>query len=419
MASVAACSGSDSSDPAPSDGIEQAKSAKQRLPATADLASVKTLTGHNTDFAFDLLRAVKPDGNLFYSPHSISIALAMTYAGAAGDTKSEMKKTLHFDQSDADLHDAFNSVDQKLESRGQDAKGADGQPFRLRISNAAWAQRDYKFLPSYLDVLAQSYGAGINLLDFILDPEVCRATINAWVSRQTEEKIPELLPQGSVNTDTRLVLTNTVYFNASWDQPFEPEATKVADFTRLDGSKVTVPFMVQTEAHRYAEGSGYKAAEIQYDGEQVSMLVVLPDAGTFEQFEQSLSSQSIQSVLGNLESFKEVNLHLPKFEMRTKLPLGGTLAQMGMPTAFSTAADFSAMNGTGGLMIQDVTHEAFVKVNEAGTEAAAATAVTVITTSVPEVVELKLDRPFIFLIRDNETGANVFVGRIVDPSASG
>lgn len=413
-----ACSSSDSDpDRQQPKQLEEAKSTKARLPADADAAAVATLTGNNTDFAFELLRASKPDGNFFYSPHSISIALAMTYAGAAGTTKDEMKKTLHFAQPDAELHGAFNTLDQKLESRGKNAKGSDGKPFRLRISNAAWAQRDYSFLPTYLDVLAQSYGAGVNLLDFIADPDGSRDVINDWVAVQTEDKIPELLPDGSINGDTRLVLTNTVYFNASWATPFEPSATGDGSFTRLDGSSVTASFMHQTASHRYGKGSGWQAVEIQYDGGEVSMLLLLPDAGTFEQFEQALSQKTIDDVLANLKSGYDVKLGLPKFEIRTKAPVGATLNAMGMPTAFSPAADFSAMNGSGGLMIQDVIHEAFVKVNEAGTEAAAATAVTVGVTSVPEQVDVTVDRPFLFVIRDGETGASVFVGRIVDPAA--
>jgi serpin B len=415
--SLAVACGGDTAGPSPDPDFEQAKSEKQRLPASAAHDAVTTLTGNNTDFAFDLLRASEPEGNFFYSPHSISIALAMTYAGAAGQTKSEMQQTLHFDQADADLHGAFNTLDQKLASRGQNAKGADGQPFRLRVSNAAWAERDYSFLPSYLDVLAENYGAGIHLLDFIEAPEPSRIVINDWVSDQTEGRIPELLPQGAIDSDTRLVLTNTVYFNASWANPFEPAATADGGFTRLDGSSATVSYMRQTASHRYGAGSGYEAVEIQYDGAEVSMLIVLPDAGTFAQFEQTLSQAKLGEVLSGLSAGYDVKLGLPKFELRTRAGLAGTLSQMGMPTAFSPAADFSAMNGSGGLMIQDVVHEAFVKLNEAGTEAAAATAVTVGVTSIPEIKEVDVDRPFLFVIRDNETGASLFIGRITDPSA--
>ena len=403
---------------APGPGIDEAKSDKQRLPATAAPDSVKTLTANNAAFALDLLHVVKPSGNFFYSPHSISIALAMTYAGAAGSTKTEMAKALHFAQPDADLHAAFNSLDQALASRGKNAKGADGQPFRLRISNAAWAQHGYAFLPSYLDVLAQSYGAGIKLLDFIADSEGARVTINGWVSGQTEGKIPELLAEGTVNTDTRLVLTNTVYFNASWNEPFEPKATRDGSFTRLDGSTVTVPIMSGAVSTTWAEGTGWQATEIAYDGEEVAFLAILPAAGTFEQFEQALDAKKLGEIASAVGGHYEVTVKLPRFEFRSKESLAKRLADLGMPTAFTDAADFSGMNGTGNLKIQDVIHEGFVKVNEAGTEAAAATAVIVGTTSVPEMKTFEATRPFLFVIRDRATGAAVFIGRVVDPKAS-
>lgn len=230
---LSGCSGSDDPAPGSHDNLEVAKSGKARLPATAAPSDVAELTQNNTDFGFELMRTIAPEKNFFYSPHSISIALAMTYAGAAGSTKTEMAKALHFNQDDATLNGAFNTLDQALATRGKNAKGVDGQPFRLTVANAAWAQRDYSFLPTYLDTLAESYGAGINLMDFISDSEGCRKTINGWVADQTEDRIPELLAEGSVNGATRLVLTNAVYFNASWDNAFEEEATQDGAFATL------------------------------------------------------------------------------------------------------------------------------------------------------------------------------------------
>ncbi len=412
---LAGCSGSDEKSPNGSDNFDVAKSAKQRLPASADPSTVGQLTHDNTDFAFELMRTIAPQGNFFYSPHSISIALAMTYAGAAGSTKTEMATALHFSQPDAELSSAFNTLDQKLAARGKNAKGVDGAPFRLTVSNAAWAQHDYTFLPTYLDTLAQSYGAGINLMDFVADSEGCRKTINSWIADQTEDRIPELLAEGSLNAATRLVLTNAVYFNASWDNAFEVDATQDGSFETLAGGSVTVPLMHQAHSYAYGEGAGYKAVDIDYDGDEVSMLVILPDAGTFEQFEQSLDATKLEAIEQSMSSY-EVNLTLPRFELRSREGLADPLKTMGMPTAFTGDADFSAMNGSGGLFIQDVIHEAFVKVNEAGTEAAAATAVTMGATSVPEVRDFEATRPFLFVIRDRETNASLFVGRIVDPS---
>lgn len=412
------CSGSSTTepDPTPEPDVTQAKSTKSRLPPSASQQAIDTLTANNTDFAFDLLREEQPAENFFYSPHSISIALAMTYAGARGTTKEEMAGALRFAQPDDELHAAFNAVDQALASRGQGAKGADGEPFRLTVANAAWVQDGSSFLPEYLDTLAEQYGAGINLLDFVGNPEGSRVTINDWVSAKTEDRIPELLPEGVINELTRLVLTNAVYFNASWDIPFEEESTTDGAFTSLAGSAVTVPLMYQAEHHSYAEGDGWQAVELDYDGNEVSMLVVLPAAGSLDDFVAGLSSAKLGEISDALGD-KLVQLTFPKFEFRSKLSLKPALTALGMPTAFSGDADFSGMNGDGGLMIQDVIHEGYVNVNEAGTEAAAATAVVVGATSVPETVEMKVDRPFVFVIRDKGTGASLFVGLVADPSA--
>lgn len=418
VSAILAGCGNDEESPAPGPSVEEAKSEAARLPATAAPSAVKTLTTNNARFALELLHALKPEGNFFYSPHSISIALAMTYAGAAGTTKTEMAKVLHFEQPDADLHAAFNTLDQQLASRGKNAKDVSGNAFRLRISNAAWAQKGYPFLASYLDVLAQSYGAGIKLLDFVGDSEGARLTINDWVDVQTEGKIPELLAQGSVNPDTRLVLTNTVYFNASWNERFEPKATQDGSFARLDGSTVTVPIMTGPVSERWAEGPGWQATEILYDGEEIAFLAILPEAGSFEQFEAALDGDKLGQIAGAVSDGYRVTVKLPRFEFRSKRSLAPRLASMGMPTAFSDAADFSGMNGSGGLLIQDVIHEGFVKVNEAGTEAAAATAVSMGVTSAPEERTFDATRPFLFVIQDRETGAALFIGRVVDPKAS-
>ena len=354
--------------------FEQARSEQQRLPSTASSDAVRQLTRNNAAFSHALWTSEAPSGNFFFSPHSLSIALAMTYAGSAGTTQQEMAATLHFEQPEPELHAAFNSLDQALAARGQNAQGADGKPFRLRVVNSTWAQHDYQFSPTYLDVLAADYGAAMNLLNFVADPDGSRRTINGWVDERTEKRIPELLPEGVIDQSTVLVLTNAVYFNAAWDVPFKPENTQAGDFTRLDGSAVNVPLMHQVQETNYAEGAGWRAVALPYDGKEVSMLAVLPDPGQFETVAQSMTGDQLNTVLDGLTP-KGVTITLPKFEIRTKLGLAERLAQMGMPTAFSSGADFSRMDGTRSLLIADVIHEAFVKVNEAGTEAAAATAV--------------------------------------------
>jgi len=382
---------------------------------TSDLGD---LVGGNSAFAFDLYQALREEeGNLFYSPHSISLALAMTYAGARGETERQMADTLHLTLSQDQLHNAFNGLDLELAKRGEGAQGKDGEGFRLNIVNAIWGQRDYKFLDEFLDVLAENYGAGLRLLDFINAPEEARITINDWVSDQTEGRIEDLIPQGVIDALTRLVLTNAIYFNAAWLSPFDEDTTEDGSFYLLDGSEVTVPMMRQTESFGYAEGEGYQAVELLYDGSELSMVILLPERGRFEEFEASLSAERVDSIIGDLED-ENVALTLPKFEFESEFSLVDTLAAMGMPIAFSGAADFSGMTGTSELFIGDVLHKAFVSVDEAGTEAAAATAVVMELTAMPEEpVEVTVDRPFVFLIRDIETGAVLFLGRVANPLA--
>jgi serpin B len=377
-----------------------------------------TLVDGNSAFAFNLYQALRDeDGNLFYSPYSISLALAMTYAGARGDTEQQMADTLQFILSQDRLHPAFNSLDLELSRRGEGAEGKDGEGFRLNIVNAIWGQKDYEFLSQFLDLLAENYGAGLRVLDFINAPEESRITINDWVSDQTEGRIEDLIPQGLINSLTRLVLTNAIYFNAAWEYSFPEDRTVDGPFYLLGGGEVTVPMMRQTESFGYAEGDGYQAVELPYDGGELSMVILLPQTGNFGAFENSLDSQQIAGIIENLEG-RQVTLAMPKFEFESEFSLRETLSAMGMPIAFSGSADFSGMTGNRDLYIADVVHKAFVSVDEAGTEAAAATAVVMELTATPgEPVEVTIDRPFIFLIRDIETGAILFVGRVVNPSA--
>ncbi|MDP2730088.1 MAG: serpin family protein [Dehalococcoidales bacterium] len=384
----------------------------------ANEAGLTTLVKGNSEFAFDLYKVLEEDeGNLFYSPYSISLALAMTYGGARGNTGEEMADTLNFLLPQDRLHTTFNSLDQELASRGEGSEGKDEEGFRLHIVNAIWGQQGYDFLQEYLDLLAQNYGAGLRILDFIQAPEESRLTINDWVNEQTEERIKDLIPQGAINELTRLVLTNAIYFNAAWQYPFNEEATSEADFFLLDGDKVTVPMMRQTESFGYMEGDGYQAVELPYDGRELSMVILLPDQGEFAAFEASLSAQMVDNIIQEVD-YRQVALSVPKYEYESSFGLKQALSTLGMKDAFiPETADFSGMNGGRDLFIQDILHKAFVSVDEAGTEAAAATAVIVGTTSLPpEPVEVRADRPFIYLIRDIETGTILFVGRVLNPN---
>jgi serpin B len=403
--------------PRPAAG-ELIKSDKQRDTAPeVNESELATLVEGNSAFAFNLYQQLRDEeGNLFYSPYSISLALAMTYAGARGETEEQMADALRFTLPQSQLHPAFNALALELASRGEGAQGKDSEGFRLNIVNAIWGQRDYGFMAEFLDRLAVNYGAGLRVLDFIDAPEESRVTINDWVSKQTEDRIEDLIPPGLINPNTRLVLTNAIYFNAAWLYPFEENLTRDGVFYLLDGSEVTLPMMRQTESFGYAEGDGYQAVELPYDGNELSMVILLSASGQFETFEAALDAAQVEGIIESLEN-REVSLTMPKFEFDSSFSLREALSALGMPIAFSRGADFSGMTGNRDLFIADVVHKAFVSVDETGTEAAAASAVVMELTAMPETVEVTINRPFIFLIRDIETGAILFVGRTLNPAA--
>lgn len=379
----------------------------------------------NNAFALDLYHAVKGKAkNLLYSPYSISCALAMTYAGAGGNTEIQMSNTLHFGFPQEELHNLFNALDLDLKARGGDDTNTEEKQLTLNIINAVWGQQEYPFLDSFLDVLAVNYDAGIRMVDFISDPESARHSINAWVAEQTENRIEELLEFGTINALTRLVLTNAIYFKAAWAIPFDEEFTRDGEFFLTDGSSVSVPMMTPSEGFgennekiTATEGPGYKAVELPYYGGEFAMLVVVPDWGNFAAFELSLDSLLIEGIVGNLEP-REITLTMPKFGYESSYELEEVLYGMGMTDAFTSgAADFSGIDGGyGELFISKVAHKAFIAVDEAGTEAAAATAVVLCFTGLMDPLELHIDRPFIYFIRDTKTGAILFVGRVLDPA---
>jgi len=370
----------------------------------------------NNGFAVDLYRALREQesGNFFYSPFSISIALAMTWAGARGETEREMADVLHFPcRRTVSILPSTRWTWNWL--RGQGARGRDGTGFRLHIVNALWSQKGYQFLPEFLETLARNYGAGLRLLD-LSDPEAARGVINDWISDQTEGRIRDLIPAGVVSALTRLVLTNAIYFNAAWAEPFEKNLTADGPFYLPDGRQVMVPMMRQTAYFGYAEGEGFQAVELPYDGEELAMVILLPGEGRFEEFEASLDAARLEEMLGRLRS-QHLSLTMPRFGVESSFHLADTLAAMGMPSPFQPdQADLSGMNGTRDLYIQAVLHKAFVSVDESGTEAAAATAVIVGVTGPPPDLEVTVNRPFIFLIRDRQTGVILFVGRVVNPA---
>ena len=399
--------------------FDVAQSSESRITTPDTTASqVAALVSGNSTFAFNLYQQLTQgnSGNIFYSPYSISTALAMTYAGANGDTATQMAKALDFTLPQAQLHPAFNDLALQLASRGQGASGTNGKSFALNIANALWCEKTYNFLPDFLNTLGQNYGAGVNLLDFVNSPEPSRVIINNWVSNQTNDKINNLIPAGAITPQTRLVLTNAIYFDAAWQNPFSADKTQNGTFNLLDGSTVSVPMMNNEASYGYTKGSGYQAVELSYSGDQVAMDIIMPDAGNFTKFESGMTADSISAIISNLQT-KSTNLTMPKFNFDSSFSLNGALSALGMPIAFSNQADFSGMTGNKDLTIADVVHKAYVAVDEQGTEAAAATGVVMSAMAIMNQNNVTIDQPFIFMIRDIQTGAILFVGRVLNPAS--
>jgi serpin B len=309
----------------------------------------------------------------------------------------------------------MNDLDAQLASRGRNASGADGNPFRLNSVNQLFAQNGFAIETPFLDTMAQEYGANVRLLDFKAATEPSRVAINRWVEQRTEKKIQDLLAPDVLSSDTRLVLVNAIYFNAAWAKPFEESQTTSGTFHLLGGQQKSVPFMSSQEMRaRAAQVNGVELFELAYDGDELSMLVMVPPAGQFQSFEQALTEPVLSGLVAGLQP-EHLELKLPKFETRSSRQLAEPLSAAGLEIAFQDGADFSGITASESLAISDVVHQAFVKVNEKGTEAAAATAVVIGTTSMPTTRPVVVDRPFIFAIRDNATGALVFLGRITEP----
>jgi serpin B len=412
-----------------SDQGQIVQSQLERLSATAvPQADLSALVQGNSDFAMALYQQLRNgSGNLSFSPFSISLALGMTYGGASNETAAQMAETLHYTLPEARLNPAMNLLDQTLASYA----GAAGSPastatptsqgFQLDLANAIWGQAGISFLPVYLDLLAQDYGAGIHVANFELAPENARQVINQWVQQQTQGKITNLFPPGAIDTATRLVLANAIYFKAGWQDPFDPKSTQPGPFYLTNGSSVQVPMMNSGEEtyYPYAQGDGYQAIELPYQTSPVVMLIVMPSSGTFSNFEAGLNDTQLNSILAGLNS-QHVNLSLPKYKIESTFDLSSTLAAMGMKDAFNASqADFSGMDGRHDLYISDVMHKDYVSVDEQGTEAAAATGVAMSAAAVfnpASTLKITIDHPFLFFIVDSQTGTILFLGRVLNPA---
>ncbi|MEA3224751.1 MAG: serpin family protein [Planctomycetota bacterium] len=398
-------------------------------PNTPERTDKQIIAEGNNTFALELYAKLRRrKGNLFLSPYSISTALAMTYAGARNRTQSQMAEVLHFptamsagtkppsstapDRQQFALE--FGKIIKDLNNRGLEGK------YELRVANALWGQEQYGFLDKFLAIAKTHYGGQFSEVDFVRAAEKARKTINAWVEKKTNNKIKDLIQKGVLNSMTRLVLTNAIYFKGNWAKQFEEERTKDAPFTLADGKKVDVAMMNQTAEFGYMETETFQGLELPYVDDELSMIVLLPKKSTgLSELEKSLTLDNLSAWLANLHK-REVVVSIPKFKMTSQFSLAQVLKSMGMKDAFSAGADFSGINGQRNLFISAVIHKAYVDVNEEGTEAAAATAVTMKLTSIapaPRIPIFRADHPFLFLIRDNNSDSILFIGRLMNPNA--
>ncbi len=396
----------------------------------------------NNEFALALFAELRAEkGNLFFSPYSISTALAMTCTGARGRTETQMAEVLHFLIMPGDIerdpsrgatkstepvwskeyfHSVFGAIIKDLNSRGQ--KGG----YELTVANALWGQQGYEFLKEFLEFIKTKYDGQLNEVDFITDTETARKTINAWVEEKTKNKIKDLIPSGVLSELTRLVLTNAIYFKGNWARQFETDRTRSAPFTLISGGKVDVPMMNQTAEFGYMETEDFQGLELPYVDNELSMIIFLPKTSEvlslpkgdgLADFEKTLTTENLSQWMSRLHE-RKVIVSVPKFKMTDEFSLVSVLKSMGMIDAFAPdAADFSGMNGKKDLFISAVVHNAYVDVNEEGTEAAAATGIVVGVTSVgPSHTPIfRADHPFLFLIRDNHSGSILFIGRVMSP----
>jgi serpin B len=381
-------------------------------------SDMPALAQGNNQFAFDLYGKLQADkGNLFYSPYSISTALAMTSAGAKGETLAQMNKTLHLDLGPDRVHAAFHQLITSL--NGDPSR----QKFELSTANALWVAKNYPVVPAFLAHSDADYQAKLQQVDFAGDPEKARLTINRWVEERTRNKIQNLLESGALDADTRLVLTNAIYFKGEWANPFNTKATQKGEFRLPNAAPLTdVSLMHKTEELAYAETDDVQLVELPYAGGRLSMVVLLPKKlDGLAALEKDLTAANVSKWLAKLQA-NEVNLTLPKFQMTAKFELEKTLSALGMPLAFTTSADFSGICTSEKLAISKVIHKAFIDVDEKGTEAAAATAVVLARPSEvkepPPVKTFQADHPFVFLLRDHTTQSILFLGRVINPKGT-
>jgi serpin B len=387
---------------------------KQRVPADERDDRLALVKG-NTQFAFDLYAQLRQtEGNVVYSPYSISTALAMTRAGARGKTAEEMDKVLHFDLSQEQLHPAAGALVRDLTAA---PKGKE-RNYQLYVANALWGQENYGFLNEFLTLTRKQYDADLTEVDFINAREEARKTINSAVEKQTQDKVKDLLKEPHLTPRTRLVLTNAVYFKAEWETKFDRGSTAERPFQLTAERRVKVPTMFQAARTGYLDSDTFQLVELPYAGKDLSMLVLLPKkVDGLAEVEKTLTADKLTEWQGKLRETR-LSVFLPKFKVTSDFELAKVLKAMGMKQAFDEQkADFTGMyKGSERLYIQEVVHKTFTDVNEEGTEAAGATAVILGPGAPAPDVNFHADHPFVFLVRENRSGSVLFVGRVVDPT---
>ncbi|AGC48147.1 serpin (serine proteinase inhibitor) family protein [Myxococcus stipitatus DSM 14675] len=369
------------------------------------------LVAGNTDFGVAVYRQVtQPGENALFSPLSITQAFGMLYAGARGNTATQMEQALKFSLPAERLHPALNWLSLSLQAQDHRDFGDKGKGPTFRTTNALFAQKGYPFQPAFLDVLAEHHGTGMYSLDIGADPDGARRAINGWVSHETADRIPDLIPEGEVRRDTRLVLANAMYFKGSWRHPFRTDSTQPADFHDLAGTARRVPTMSTVWSYPFAEGAGYRALALPYVGDTFRMLLIIPNAGQFAAVEGQLSAAFLDSVRGRLQE-QRLHVTLPRFEVRQAFSIVEPLRKLGMTDVFTAGADLSGISTEEKLAVTGAQHQAFLAVDEKGTEAAAATAIEMGPVSMPPT--FAVDRPFFFVIEEVSTRSVLFLGRIV------
>lgn len=376
---------------------------------------MQQLAQDNNAFALDLFQQLRVEpGNLFFSPYSISTVLAMTTAGARGETEKQMAAALRFSLDRRRLHPAFAELQAALNKIQQAGH------IKLNVANSLWPHNQYPFLADYLALTRRYYGVEITPQDYERSADVARATINKWVKEKTQDTIKNLILSDVLDKLTRLVLVNAIYFKGDWTYPFKLDATQPAPFLLAAGRSVSAPLMRQAREVRYAKADGVQLLELPYADGALSMLVLLPEkVDGLTELEKNLTAAKWAAWLRQLCTC-EVSVFIPKFKITAKFELSRIMAALGMKDAFIESADFSGMDGQHDLYISKILHKAFVDVNEEGTEAAAATAVIMRKSlAIREPVTFRADHPFLFLIREKSTGSILFMGRVADPTQAG